>query len=81
MTQLAARGSGAAAYANRDLSPEPGRFLPFIIGLRAPTRNGRSSPDSIPAKCGACREGRELPVAITVAFQPIVDVHAGRVYG
>lgn len=40
-----------------------------------------SAPDSPPAKCVACRDGRELPFAITMAFQPIVDVHAGRVYG
>jgi EAL domain-containing protein (putative c-di-GMP-specific phosphodiesterase class I) len=31
--------------------------------------------------CGACREGRKLPFAFTMAFQPIVDLSAGRVWG
>jgi EAL domain-containing protein (putative c-di-GMP-specific phosphodiesterase class I) len=31
--------------------------------------------------CEACREGGELPFDFTMAFQPIVDVEAGRVWG
>jgi len=38
-------------------------------------------PDPIKRRCAACRDGRELPFAITMAFQPIVDFHAETVYG
>lgn len=31
--------------------------------------------------CAACRDGSELPFAFTMAFQPIVDLAAGRVWG
>lgn len=37
--------------------------------------------DSTQRRCSACRDGRELPFAITMAFQPIVDFHAQTVYG
>lgn len=36
---------------------------------------------SNPAKCNACRDGTELSFDFTMAFQPIVDVAAGRVWG
>jgi EAL domain-containing protein (putative c-di-GMP-specific phosphodiesterase class I) len=32
------------------------------------------------SKCSGCRDGAALPFAITTAFQPIVDVEAGRAY-
>lgn len=31
-------------------------------------------------QCRACRDGQQLPLAITMAFQPIVDVQAREVY-
>jgi EAL domain-containing protein (putative c-di-GMP-specific phosphodiesterase class I) len=31
--------------------------------------------------CAGCRDGEELPFSFTMAFQPIVDVEAGRVWG
>lgn len=33
------------------------------------------------SKCDACRNGRELPFQFKMAFQPIVDLQAGRVWG
>lgn len=33
------------------------------------------------SRCAGCREGRSLPFDFTMAFQPIVDVAAGRVWG
>jgi EAL domain-containing protein (putative c-di-GMP-specific phosphodiesterase class I) len=32
-------------------------------------------------KCAACRDGGELPFSFKMAFQPIVDVQAGKVWG
>lgn len=32
-------------------------------------------------KCEACREGRTLPFDFTMAFQPIVDIKAGEIWG
>lgn len=40
-----------------------------------------TSGTSPPAKCSACRDGGELPFEMTMAFQPLVDFHAGAVYG
>ena len=37
-----------------------------------------SQPD--PLRCGACKDGTEPPFAFTMAFQPIIDVEAGRVF-
>jgi EAL domain-containing protein (putative c-di-GMP-specific phosphodiesterase class I) len=31
--------------------------------------------------CVGCRDGEELPFSFTMAFQPIVDVEAGRIWG
>ncbi len=34
-----------------------------------------------PARCGGCRDGTLLPFDFTMAFQPIVDVAAERIWG
>ena len=36
---------------------------------------------SLRKKCEGCRDGRELPFSFTMAFQPIVDLKAARVWG
>jgi EAL domain-containing protein (putative c-di-GMP-specific phosphodiesterase class I) len=36
---------------------------------------------TITAGCDGCRNGDEFPVAFTMAFQPIIDVAAGRIWG
>lgn len=35
---------------------------------------------SVTAKCVACQEGQAFPVPFSMAFQPIVDIAAGRVF-
>ena len=39
-----------------------------------------SGPSNRPMKCAGCRDGKALPFDFTMAFQPIVDIEAGRVW-
>ncbi|WP_163956757.1 EAL domain-containing protein [Sphingomonas insulae] len=41
---------------------------------------GRSKPVLLNDACTGCRSGTPLPIDITMAFQPIVDIRAGRVF-
>ncbi|MEG3084309.1 EAL domain-containing protein [Sphingomonas sp. PB2P12] len=40
----------------------------------------RATPVAGPAACQGCRTGAPLRTAITMAFQPIVDIHTGSVF-
>ncbi len=40
----------------------------------------RSMPMTLHDACHGCRTGAPLPLAITMAFQPIVDVTTGSVF-
>lgn len=58
-----------------------GRVALFAIVLprrAADTDRMVSQPD--PLHCGACKDGTDPPFPFTMAFQPIVDVEAGRVF-
>ncbi len=51
--------------------------------MRSPTRTHdieRSIPVSLNDACLGCRSGTPLPIDITMAFQPIVDIRTGRVF-
>lgn len=39
------------------------------------------APNVKPIRCGGCRDGMALPFSFTMAFQSIVDIKAGRIWG
>ncbi len=61
-----------------------GQFLKLLVRFwRLEVERGAvaGTDDEFDAGCAACRDGTPLPFTFTMAFQPILDLAAGRVWG
>lgn len=61
--------------------PRPGQLTVFQarVEIQIPVQFVRCVM-TLPQKCKACRDGKSFETPITMAFQPIVDVEAKKVF-